>query len=97
MECLQCQHKNALDGKFCNQCAALFAPVCVACRHENTGDTKLCNQCGTILARYAVSSNPTEPMRYRTEVETQSYGLLPAVIALLEREVLAILHAQIRL
>ena len=28
MQCLQCEHENASDAKFCNQCAAPFAPVC---------------------------------------------------------------------
>ncbi len=52
MQCPQCQHENASDAKFCNQCAAPFAPVCSACGHENTADAKFCNQCGTSLTSY---------------------------------------------
>ncbi len=49
MQCLQCRYENASNAKFCNQCAAPFAPVCSACGHGNTADAKFCNQCGTSL------------------------------------------------
>jgi class 3 adenylate cyclase len=36
MRCLQCHHENASDAKFCNQCAAPFAPLAVQSMKRET-------------------------------------------------------------
>ena len=49
MQCLQCQHENAADARFCNQCATPFAPWCATCGGEHASGAKFCHQCGTPL------------------------------------------------
>ncbi len=35
MQCPQCQHENAPDAKFCNECGTPLASRCPACETEN--------------------------------------------------------------
>ena len=86
MQCLQCQHENTSDARFCNQCAAPFAPVCSACGHENAADAKFCNQCGTTLTIPLSAPRPVRSMPPDTESESRFHALLPEVRAMLQRE-----------
>jgi class 3 adenylate cyclase len=86
MQCLQCQHDNPLDAKFCNQCAAPFAPVCSACGHQNTADAKFCNQCGTALVTPPCVTSSVQPMQQEATSESRFQTLLLAVVQLLQRE-----------
>jgi class 3 adenylate cyclase/predicted ATPase len=84
MQCVQCQHDNPSDAKFCNQCAAPFAPVCSACGHKNTADAKFCNQCGTSLTAPTSSSSSVQPMQQEADSESRFQALIPAVMGLLQ-------------
>ena len=84
MQCPQCQHENASDAKFCNQCATPFVPVCSACGHENTADAKLCNQCGTSLIAPTSATSSVQSVQQAVESESRFQALIPAVIGLLQ-------------
>ena len=86
MQCVQCQYENASNAKFCNQCAAPFAPVCSACGHENTADAKFCNQCGTPLISPTSAPCSDQFRQQEAESEDRFYSYLFAVIAMLQRE-----------
>jgi class 3 adenylate cyclase len=86
MQCVQCQHDNASDAKFCNQCAAPFAPVCSACGHENPANAKFCHQCGAALRSTASAASSVQPMLPEAEAERRFHVLLRAVMELLQRE-----------
>ena len=86
MQCLQCRHENASDAKFCNQCAAPFAPVCATCGHKNTTDAKFCNQCGAALKASTSALDSVQSTRREVESESRFQALLLAVTPLLQRE-----------
>ena len=80
MQCLQCQHENPSDAKFCNQCGASFAPVCSACSHQNSANAKFCNQCGTPLT----ATIPVRTSEQGDWAETRFRALLLGVIEQLQ-------------
>ena len=80
MRCVQCQHENASDAKFCNQCAAPFAPVCSACGRENAADANFCNQCGIGLTS---APGVVHARQHEADAESRFQALLPAVSGLL--------------
>jgi class 3 adenylate cyclase len=86
MQCVQCQHENASDAKFCNQCAAPFAPVCSACGYKNPANAKFCNQCGVALRSAASAASSVQPMPSEAEAESRFHALIPSVILQLQRE-----------
>ena len=86
MQCLQCQYENASDAKFCNQCAAPFAPVCSPCGRENAADAKFCNQCGTPLVAPISALSSSASHRQGINVASRLYTVLPFVISVLQRE-----------
>jgi class 3 adenylate cyclase/predicted ATPase len=86
MQCVQCRHENAADAKFCNQCAAPFAPVCAACGHENAAGAKFCNQCSTSLIALTCVSGSVQSMPQEAESERRFQALLIGVIGLLQSE-----------
>jgi Double zinc ribbon len=86
MQCVQCQHENPSDAKFCQQGAAPFAPVCSACGHQNTAAAQFCNQCGTALVAPPCATSSVPPMREAAEAERRFQALLLVVIPLLQRE-----------
>src|SRR5712691_3574654 len=86
MRCLQCQYENASDAKFCNQCAAPFAPVCSRCGCENAPDAKFCNQCGTSLIAPTSALSSTESSQRVIDAESRFQALLPTVVGLLQRD-----------
>ncbi len=46
MKCPNCEHENAADAKFCDQCATLLRRVCVRCGGELSSLARFCPQCG---------------------------------------------------
>jgi hypothetical protein len=86
MQCLQCQHENASDAKFCNQCGVPFALACSACGRENTVDAKFCNQCGLSLMSPASLSNASQSVQSEAESESRFQELILAVSGLLYRD-----------
>jgi hypothetical protein len=86
MQCHKCQHENASDAKFCNQCAAPFTPACSACGHENTVDAKFCNQCGTSLIVPTSASDAINAIPHEAETEARFHITLSAVMGWLQRE-----------
>lgn len=49
MNCPNCQHTNADDARFCNQCGNALQNICGQCGSTNSADAKFCNQCGNNL------------------------------------------------
>ena len=46
MKCPSCEHENAVDAKFCDQCAAPLARACGNCGHVLPASAKFCPECG---------------------------------------------------
>jgi class 3 adenylate cyclase/tetratricopeptide (TPR) repeat protein len=53
MKCPKCQHDNAANAKFCEQCAAPLGQVCADCGSPVSSTAKFCPQCGHSLKRAA--------------------------------------------
>ena len=86
MRCLKCQHDNASNAKFCNQCAAPFARVCAACGHENTADAKFCNQCASPLVTALSSPSSSHSTKRAMEPEHRFQALIPGVMWRLQHD-----------
>jgi class 3 adenylate cyclase/tetratricopeptide (TPR) repeat protein len=46
MKCPKCQHENALEAQFCEECAAPLAAACANCGSQVSSTAKFCSQCG---------------------------------------------------
>jgi hypothetical protein len=66
MQCPRCQHENAADAAFCDECGARLEAVCSGCGESNRLGAKFCRKCGQALSTAA----PSAPSRFETP---QSY------------------------
>src|ERR1700730_12491617 len=57
MKCPKCQHENALEAKFCEECAAPLARACVNCGSPVSYTAKFCTQCGRAVQPIADNTN----------------------------------------
>jgi class 3 adenylate cyclase/tetratricopeptide (TPR) repeat protein len=64
MKCPQCQHENAVEAKFCEECAAPLAGACANCGSEVLPTAKFCGQCGHPLKRVAGDPRFASPKSY---------------------------------
>jgi class 3 adenylate cyclase/tetratricopeptide (TPR) repeat protein len=58
MQCPRCQHENAADAVFCDECGARLESVCSGCGESNRSGAKFCRKCGQGLST-AVPSTPS--------------------------------------
>lgn len=63
MICAPCQHENAENARFCNQCGSPLVLICAGCGHQNAPTAQFCEQCGDSLAKPA----PREPVTQTAE------------------------------
>lgn len=56
MKCLQCQHDNRPQAKFCEECAAPLSRSCVHCGTELSATAKFCPECAHPVALPAVDA-----------------------------------------
>src|SRR3989304_1990478 len=49
MKCLQCQHENTQEARFCNSCGVRLEVTCPSCACSNAPGSRFCNQCGPPL------------------------------------------------
>src|SRR5213594_2406398 len=59
MRCPQCQHENAVEAAFCDECGARLESACPACGERNRLGAKFCRRCGG-----AAPSSLTSPDSY---------------------------------
>jgi predicted ATPase/class 3 adenylate cyclase len=85
MQCAQCQHENAAEARFCNQCATPLIPLCLSCGVENALDAKFCNQCATPLTGQPSATSPIQHRLLQLKAEIRFHALLPEVTAFLQR------------
>ena len=64
MKCLRCDHENAVDARFCEQCGAPLARVCAHCVSYALSTAKFCPQCGRLLAAVAGNDRVVSPKVY---------------------------------
>ncbi len=86
MQCPQCQHDNREGAKFCDACGTRFVHACPHCAQEVRPQAKFCDECGATLTPSTPIPSPTQSRQPDVGAETQLYTVLPAVIALLQRE-----------
>ncbi len=56
MRCPRCQHENAADAVFCDECGARLEAVCSGCGESNRSGAKFCRKCGHALSAAAPST-----------------------------------------
>jgi class 3 adenylate cyclase len=64
MKCLSCEHENAVEARFCEQCGAPLPRVCAHCGSYASSIAKFCPQCGRPLASVAGDSRFVSPKFY---------------------------------
>jgi class 3 adenylate cyclase len=64
MKCPKCQHENAANAKFCEECAAPLARVCTNCGSPFSSGAKFCPECGNPLKPVADDSRFISPRSY---------------------------------
>jgi class 3 adenylate cyclase/tetratricopeptide (TPR) repeat protein len=62
MRCPRCQHENAADAAFCDECGARLETVCSGCGESNRSGAKFCRKCGHGLSAVV----PSIPSRLDT-------------------------------
>jgi class 3 adenylate cyclase len=62
MQCPRCQHENAADAAFCDECGARLEAVCPGCGESNRPGAKFCRKCGQAFSAAA----PSIPSRFDT-------------------------------
>ena len=63
MQCLQCQHENREERRFCAECGAPLSQVCTACEFMNEPGDKFCGGCGLSLNDTpSPSTSPVAPV-----------------------------------
>lgn len=72
MRCSQCQHENASDANFCDECGSPLARPCPDCGAENRPGARFCKQCGTSLTEPTPSFSPTQEVSPPIIQEVQS-------------------------
>ena len=63
IRCHQCQHQNATDAAFCDECGARLEASCPSCGEPNRVRAKFCRKCGHELALQAGASQAS-PSRF---------------------------------
>ncbi len=53
ISCPRCQHENAADAGFCDECGARLDRACPSCGEANRAGAKFCRKCGEALAQPA--------------------------------------------
>src|SRR5512145_2418399 len=56
ISCPRCQHENAADAAFCDECGARLDTACPSCGEPNRAGAKFCRKCGQGLTRAAGAS-----------------------------------------
>jgi len=64
MKCPKCRHENALEAKFCEQCAVPLGQACVNCGTQMSSTAKFCSECGHPLPPVADITRFGSPKSY---------------------------------
>jgi len=64
MNCPKCGHENAVDAKFCEECAAPLGRACSNCGSRVSSTAKFCPQCGYSLGPVADDLRFGSPKHY---------------------------------
>ncbi len=65
IHCPRCQHENAADAAFCDECGGRLDTACPSCGEPNRAGAKFCRKCGQGLAQPAGAS-PAPASRFAT-------------------------------
>ena len=96
MKCPKCQHDNADNAKFCEQCAAPLGQTCANCGSPAPSTAKFCPQCGHPLKRIADDPS-TALLKSHTFPSIWSIKFLTSKAALEgERKQVTVLFADIK-
>jgi class 3 adenylate cyclase/tetratricopeptide (TPR) repeat protein len=80
MKCPGCEHENAAEAKFCEQCGSPMARVCVHCGSYASSTASFCHQCGRPLTAVTanvrfVSPEAYTPLHLANKILTARVGL----------------------
>ena len=64
MKCPGCEHENAVEAKFCEQCGSPLTCVCAHCGSYASSTARFCPQCGRPLTTVAGNSRFVSPKAY---------------------------------
>ena len=72
MKCLQCQHENRPQAKFCEECAAPLFRLCANCSSELSATAKFCPECAhPVAVRVVEPSHAISPDIYSPKARTE--------------------------
>src|SRR5262249_9755047 len=94
MKCLRCDHENAVEARFCEQCGTALARVCAHCGSYASSTAKFCPRCGRLLAAVAGDERVVSPKVYTPQHLADK--ILTAREALGERKQVTVLFADIK-
>ena len=60
MQCVECQHQNREQARFCDECGAPLPICCESCGHGNRPLAKFCDECGAALVGQGGIAQPLE-------------------------------------
>jgi len=60
IQCPSCQHENAAEATFCDECGARLEAACPSCGEPNRGGAKFCRKCGQGFAQAAETSRSSQ-------------------------------------
>ena len=63
MQCPRCQHENAAEASFCDECGARLETACPSCREANRPGAKFCRKCGQEIAQ-PVGTSQTASVKF---------------------------------
>ncbi len=69
MQCPQCQHENAIDAKFCDNCGSPFVGTCSGCGTENRPGARFCKECGASFRASTSALSPFQPTQPQPDTE----------------------------
>jgi class 3 adenylate cyclase/tetratricopeptide (TPR) repeat protein len=73
MKCPKCQHENAVEAKFCEECAAPLARVCANCGARLSPTAKFCSDCAHPVGQAAPFTSSSSPRFDAPEAYTPKY------------------------
>jgi class 3 adenylate cyclase/tetratricopeptide (TPR) repeat protein len=95
MQCLQCQHENAVGAAYCDECGSPFEAPCAACGAANRRGANFCRRCGQRLV--APNGGPSQfalPESYNPEHLIQLLASKAVIEG--ERKQVTVLFADLR-
>src|SRR5262249_3459637 len=95
MKCPRCEHENAVEARFCEQCGLPLGRVCAECGSYASPTARFCSQCGRPLMPTASEGRFVSPKAY-TPPHLANKILTARAVLEGERKQVSVLFADIK-